>query len=206
MGLRHFSRSDHGGTGAEFALLLPLIILFLFGIIDAGRYAWEFNKAEKATQRGARWAIVTDLVPSDLASYSFAVSGGIPQGTVVPRTNFNGISCQSSGSAVTCACPSGAPCAFGTTADADAFADIVTRMQTVKRDIAAENVVVDYLWSGLGFAGDPNGPDVSPLVNVRLRDMTYRPITCVLFDCSVALPDASYSLTLEDGVGSESDG
>jgi len=206
MRTRKFLSSDHGGTGAEFALLLPLIILFLFGIIDAGRYAWEFNKAEKATQRGARWAIVTDLVASDLASYSFAVEAGIAQGTVVERTHFDGIVCESASGAVSCDCPTGAPCDFGTTADADAFADIVSRMQTVKSDIAAENVVVEYQWSGLGFSGDPNGPDVSPLVNVRLRDMDFNPITFALFGGSIPLPDASYSLTLEDGVGDESDG
>ena len=42
--------------------MLPLLILFLFGIIDAGRFLWEINRAEKATQVGARLAVVTDVV------------------------------------------------------------------------------------------------------------------------------------------------
>ena len=46
-------------SAAEFAMVLPLLILFLFGIIDGGRYMWEVNKAEKATQAGARVAIAT---------------------------------------------------------------------------------------------------------------------------------------------------
>ena len=53
-----------GAAGAEFALVLPLLILFLFGMIDVGRYMWTINQLEKATQVGARWAVVTDMVAS----------------------------------------------------------------------------------------------------------------------------------------------
>jgi Flp pilus assembly protein TadG len=59
-------RCDRGSTAAEFAMTLPLVILLLFGIIDAGRLAWEFNRAEKATQVGARVAVVTNSFPSGL--------------------------------------------------------------------------------------------------------------------------------------------
>lgn len=200
-------RENGGGAAAEYALLLPLILLFLFGIIDAGRYAWEFNKAEKATQSGARYAVVTDLVADGLKNenYSFAVDGGIPQGTVVPIGAFGGISCSSTGGAVSCACLDSSACDFGEDADSTAFANIVAEMQLIKPDISADNVVVDYLWSGLGFSGDPNGPDVAPLVNVRLQDMEFTPVTLFLFGGTVPLPRASYSLTLEDGQGDESD-
>ncbi len=189
----------------EYALLLPLILLFLFGIIDAGRYAWEFNKAEKATQSGARYAVVTDLVADGLKNenYSFAVDGGIPQGTVVPISAFGGISCSSSGGAVTCTCLDSSACDFGEEADGDAFNNIVAEMQLIKPDISADDVVVEYLWSGLGYSGDPNGPDVAPLVNVRLQDVEMNSI--LLFGGEVPLPDASYSLTLEDGQGDEAD-
>ena len=55
---------DRSGAGAaEFALVLPLFLMFLLGIIDAGRYMWEHNRAEKATQMGTRYAVVTDMVP-----------------------------------------------------------------------------------------------------------------------------------------------
>jgi Flp pilus assembly protein TadG len=55
-----------GSSAAEFALVLPLLILLLFGIIDGGRYLWEVNKAEKATQVGARVAVVTDVLETGL--------------------------------------------------------------------------------------------------------------------------------------------
>ncbi len=206
MASRGFIRKETGASGAEFALVLPIALLFLFGIIDAGRYAWEFNKAEKATQVGARYAVVTDLVPSGLSSYSFAVQGGIPQGTVVPISAFGGISCSDSSGTATCTCTDAGACAFGTTANDTAFANLVQRMQLVMPSIERENVVIDYRWSGLGYSGDPNGPDVSPLVNVQLQDMDYSSITLFLFGVEIPLPSASYSLTLEDGSGSQSDG
>ena len=55
--VRAFMRETGAAGAAEFALILPLFLLFLLGIIDAGRYAWAFNQAEKATQVGARWAV-----------------------------------------------------------------------------------------------------------------------------------------------------
>ena len=196
--------SDESGAVAEFALVLPVAIIGLFGIIDGGRLMWEVNQAEKATQLGARYAVVTDIVASDLGSYSFAVSGGIPQGTVVPISSFERITCASSGGNVGCSCPNGAPCGFGSTADSTAFQRIVDRMQTIMPAIQPDNVVVDYSWSGLGFSGDPNGPDVAPIVTVRLVGMEFQPVTFVAFGGSVSLPAADYSLTLEDGQGTES--
>jgi Flp pilus assembly pilin Flp len=201
-----FISDRSGATAAEFALLLPIVLLFLLGIIDAGRYAWEFNKAEKATQAGARYAVVTNLVPSGLQTYSFAVSGGIPQGTVVPITAFGGISCSDASGTAACTCIDASACSFGTTANDAAFGNIVERMQFLKQDISRANVQVDYLWSGLGYSGDPNGPDVAPLVNVQLKDMEFSPLTLFLFGGTIPLPSASYSLTLEDGIGTESNG
>lgn len=200
--LRRILRAEDGAGAAEFALLLPVIIFFLLAIIDVGRFAWAFNKAEKATQVGARWAAVTNMVPSALASYSFAVTGGIVQGTPVPESSFLTVECSSNGSAVSCSCPNGAPCGFGTTADATAFREIVVRMKTIKQDIGEANVAVVYRNSGLGYSGDPNGPDVAPIINVRLRNMTFRPLSLLVFGVgSLPMPTFSYSLTMEDGQG-----
>jgi Flp pilus assembly protein TadG len=193
-----FLRDTRGGPAAEFALMLPIILLFLLGIIDVGRFAWEVNQAEKATQTGARWAAVTNMIPSGLAGYSFATSANIPAGTTVPASSFPGISCTSTG----CSCLGS--CSFPTTADSAAFAALVGRMSDIKPDIAAANVVVEYRYSGLGFAGDPNGPDVAPIISVRLQGLQFVPTTLVLFGGAIDLPDFSYSLTMEDGSGTQS--
>ena len=45
--LRAFLRDRRGASAAEFALVLPLFLLFLLGTIDAGRYIWAVNEAER---------------------------------------------------------------------------------------------------------------------------------------------------------------
>lgn len=202
---RRFKRNSRGATGAEFAMLLPLTLLFLLGMIDVGRYMWEVNRAEKATQIGARWAAATNLIASDLNTYNFAGTGGLASGDAVPKTSFPGVSCTKSGSgAPSCSCATGGTCGFGLTADTDAFNLLVTRMQEIKPDITANQVAVDYGYSGIGFAGDPTGADVSPLVTVRLQNLTFTPMLLVLFTSSVGLPDFSYTVTAEDLRGAQS--
>ena len=199
---RRLFRDASGASAAEFTLVLPLLILLLFGTIDVGRYAWSLSQAEKATQTGARWAVATDIVASGLYSYSFATSGGIPQGTTVPQASFPTVTCQSSGGAASCSCASS--CAFGTAANNTAFTNLTTRMAQIYPGLTANNVVVTYSWSGLGFSGDPNGADVAPLTTVSLRNLNFAPFSSQIFGGQVALPQFAYTLPMEDGSGTSS--
>ena len=74
-------------------------------------------------------------------------------------------------------------------------------MQAALPEIQAANVRIDYDYAGLGYAGDPNGVDVAPLVTVRLVGLSFQPLTFILFGGSISLPDFRAALTLEDGVG-----
>ena len=193
-----FLRDTRAASAAEFAIVLPLLLIVLFGTIDVGRYAWSLAMSEKATQTGARFAVTTDMVVSGLNSYSFATSGGVPQGTPVDAATFPGVSCDNSG----CTCLG--TCSFPTTADNAAFTRLVTRMADINPDITASNVVVTYAWSGLGFAGDPNGPDVAPLTTVSLRNLQFTPFTAFIWNGAVNLPQFDYTLSMEDGSGTAS--
>ena len=84
----------------------------------------------------------------------------------------------------------------------DAFARLVARMHRIHPGLGPANVVVDYKYSGLGFSGDPGGADVSPLVTVRLRNLSF-PLMFML-GRRVPLPNLSYAQTLEDGEGTVS--
>jgi hypothetical protein len=200
---------DTGGAGAaEFALLLPLSILFLVGLLDTGRLFYGINLGEKATQIGARWAVVTDPLAPELASESyvgFTTSGGtiLTQGDRIPADALGVIECTEDG----CICtPTPCPGGMGATrvayADPAAFNALLSRMQQIMPQIEAANLIVEYRGSGLGYAGDPNGMDIAPLVTVRLEGIDFAPF--ILLGLDMTLPDFAYTLTMEDGAGTSS--
>lgn len=188
--------NDQAASAAEFALVLPLLLVFLLGIIDTGRFMWDYNRAEKATQMGVRYAVVTDLVPSGLETYSFTVSDSIPAGDPIPTTSFDQATCDST--SCTCA-PNAAVCGAH---DPVAFTNIVDRMRLFYPWITNSNVTIQYRNIGLGYSGDPNGPDVAPLVTIQLTGLTFKPITTMAFGGTMAMPGFRSALTLEDGAGS----
>lgn len=202
MSARRLGRDCRGSSAAEFAIVLPLLVLFLFGIIDAGRWLWEINRAEKATQVGARFAAVTSAIPGGLASADYVGVGVLTQGDLIPRAAFGKISCTNTACcnpATSCTSPYPAVGTFNSAV----FQAIVTRMRAMKSDITGANVIVTYEGSGLGYAGDPNGMDLSPIVTVKLTGMTFKPITSLLF-ANLAMPDFATSLTTEDAIGTQS--
>lgn len=199
---------DGKGTGAaEFALVLPLLLLFLFGIIDGGRWLWAFNQAEKATQVGARVAVVTNLVPGGYAVswVGQPVNGvNLTQGDVIPAAALGTIKCTNPSGAISCTCET-APCPSPLTPfSLGGWNAIVGRMKFMYPPITNANVEVRYSGSGLGYAGDPSGTDISPLVEVRLRGLNFEPITFLTLKSVQAIPVARTSLTAEDLLGNQS--
>jgi hypothetical protein len=191
-----------GATAAEFAMVLPLLIILLFAIIDGGRFVWEYNRAEKATQVGARMAVVTDVLSTGLRDndYVGVVVGSetVDPGERIPVGALGTIVCTNT----SCTC-TGACSGIGTGYDGAAFGRLVARMKDIKPDIGPTNVEVVYSGSGLGYAGDPTGMDLSPLVSVRLKDMQFQPITSLML-ASFTMPSFTTTLTAEDSVGSYS--
>ena len=182
-----------GQTGFEFTFLLPLLLIFLCGFVDAGRAMWTWNRAEKATQMGVRYAVTTDVVASGFANYVFTQSG-LGQGDTVPTSAFLGVTCDST------ACTNkGAGPAPGY--NATAFNNIVRRMRVFMPEITAANVIVEYDNVGIGYAGDPFAPDVAALVTVRLTGMRFRPVTTFWFGGIMPMPSFRAAQTMEDGSG-----
>lgn len=52
------ARSVRGQTMVEFALVFPVFILVVLGVIDLGRAVWQYNTLSNAAREGARYGIV----------------------------------------------------------------------------------------------------------------------------------------------------
>ena len=190
-------------SAAEFALVLPLLLILLLGMVDTGRWLWTYNQGEKGVQLGARFAVVTNPLTSGLNS-SYLGVGGLTQGDAIPASAFGKVTCTGGGTVaaptVSCSCTT-APCPALGTADNTTFGALFTRLHSFLPGIVPTNVQVIYSSSGLGYAGNPNEPDLSPLVTVEVSGLPFTLISGFLF-VSTSMPTFSTSLTAEDEIGS----
>lgn len=80
--------SDQGGaSAAEMALVLPLLLVLLFGPLELGNYFMNQHTLVKAVRDGARFAARQDFT-------NYTACSGSPGGTVVPDTKnvvMNGV-------------------------------------------------------------------------------------------------------------------
>src|SRR3982751_3751709 len=60
-------RNRKGAAAVEFALVVPLVLLLLWGIVDIGRAFYTLNNLASAVREGARTAAVMATAP-DLAA------------------------------------------------------------------------------------------------------------------------------------------
>lgn len=198
-------RCERAAAAAEFALVLPLMLLLLFGIIDVGRFMYIVNRAEKATQIGVRMAVVTSPLSPDLIAADYA-SGTIPTGSLIPADQLGRLTCTNAG----CTC-SAAPCPAGSGAvDATAHGQLVARMGEILDGIGAGNVEVSYSGSGFGYAGSlvtggggggaAETMEISPLIAVNLTGLEFRPVTGLMM-LTITLPSFTSTLPAEDASG-----
>ena len=201
-------RDRRGASAVEFAIVLPLLLILIFGVIDGGRFLWEVNRAEKATQVGVRMAVVTNVLAPGLISEDYTVAGtgrpAVKSGDLIPASALGRLVCNSAGcTCATAPCPN-TPGALNTTT----FNAIVARMQAIDPVLTSANVVVTYSGSGLGTAGEGGSTamDPSPLITVSLdggTDQTrlkFTPITSLML-ATINMPSFSSTLTAEDASG-----
>ena len=193
--LRRISVDQHASSAAEFALVLPLLMALIFISIDGGRYLYNTNRLEKAAQFGARFAVVTNPVASDLPAIDYVgqtVDGvKLTQGDRIPADALAKFNCISTG------------CDSPHTEDAAAFTAIVNRMKLLVPELQSSNVTITYSGSGLGYAGDPSGMQVAPLVTVQISGLTWQPVSGFTL-LNAHYPTISTTLSAEDSVGAQS--
>jgi Flp pilus assembly protein TadG len=82
-GLKIFRRNQKGNAVIEMALLLPLLLLVLFGITEFGRAVMTTNVLNTAAREGARLAVVSAL--SDTLSVQGRVNTVLAAANVTPK-------------------------------------------------------------------------------------------------------------------------
>ena len=196
-----FLRNQHGATAVEFALVAPVAVLFLLGIIDVGRFAWNLNQLEKGVHMGTRYAVATAIVPGGLIAKDYTgtnCNGTIlTAGDTICQSALGTISCTNT--SCTCAV---SPCPGTLTPyDSASFGRIAARVRVFAPFVAPNKVTVQYSGSGIGFVGDPapGQPDVAPIVTVKISGVPFSAMS--LLGWKLHLPTVSYSQTLEDGIG-----
>nr|WP_294851140.1 TadE family protein [uncultured Sphingomonas sp.] len=214
--LPSFVRNSSGASAAEFAMVLPLFLMLLLGIIDAGRWMWEMNEAQKATQMGARFAAVTTNLAPGLISQDYVgnTAGGtaLKSGDTIPAAALGVVRCRQSDG---CTCQT-TPCPTNLgTMDQAAFDLLVARMTAMYPKITDDNVEVRYSGSGFGTAGNvivtgggggggggggPIAPQITPMITVSLTGVQFQPITSMLM-ANFNLPQFQTTLPAEDSAG-----
>jgi Flp pilus assembly protein TadG len=86
---RHAARED-GAAAVEFALIVGLLAMLVFGMMEYGLAFWQVQTLRAATREGARVAAVRGSTTEISAAMSQASAGALPGG-------FSGFSVSPSG-------------------------------------------------------------------------------------------------------------
>ena len=160
------------------------------------------DQRKKATQVGARVAVVTQIIPGGIAvSWVGQSINGVylTQGDVIPASALGTISCTKPLSVLACACTGACPLSVSPI-NSTGWDAIVSRMKAIYPTLTDANVEVDYRGSGLGYAGDPGGLDISPLITVKLKGLSFNALVFASLK-NLSVPSASATLTAEDELG-----
>ena len=88
------SKDDKGAAAVEFALILPVLILLIGGIVDFGRAMYTEVMLTNASREGARTAIITSATLADVRARASAAAPTITVTT-------NAVMCGGPGSSTT---------------------------------------------------------------------------------------------------------
>lgn len=187
-----------GSVAIEYSIVGPLIVGLSLGIAEIGNAFWQWNAAVDAVAIGVRRAAISDPVSADLKAIS-GVTGTVLPGDPMPY--FERIC-----SGVTSTCSNGGRfdraalrrIVYGGDRTSCGPGDAGLAMCHVLPALRPENVVVEYVQTGLGYAGRPGGP--VPTITIRLVGLPLRWVVIGrLFGIDdVQLPAVSTSATGED--------
>jgi Flp pilus assembly protein TadG len=75
--MRRLMMRDRGQNLVEFALLLPLLLLFILGIVEFGVAIFAYNTVANAAREGARVGVIRSASESDVEQAVIERTGGL---------------------------------------------------------------------------------------------------------------------------------
>jgi Flp pilus assembly pilin Flp len=169
--LPRFGADARGVTTVEFGLVASVLFTLLFGLIDFGYAFWQWSSATKALELGVRLAAVSDPVSSDLKTMT-GLSATVQDGDPMP--DYQRVC---SGASRSCTGGTFDQTALNTIVYGRGNASCPTARQSyapmcqIFSRIKPENVRVEYVHTGLGYAGRPGGP--IPTIVLSLTGLNY---------------------------------
>jgi hypothetical protein len=198
MSWRGLRSCQRGAATVEFVVVAPVFLILFFLVIEVASAFFWWKTAEKATQLGARIAIVRDAAVTDLPTRNPKRDGALFGLACADSSNPCDFDNQS-----TWICVAG-----GTGCNSAAFQNIISEMRRIfGQAINDSNLTITYKYVGLGYAGGPFIPSVTvTLSGVRFGlFMGFLSGLAGAGDSLLVLPDISATLTGEDlssaGVG-----
>lgn len=164
-------RHEGGAVAVEMGLVGGIFFLVLLTLMELGHAFWQYNAAAKALHLGARIAVVSDPVAADLKGWS-GLSGMIEAGDAMPSyaRACSGRTSTCSGGTFDRAALEGILYGPGNRSCPAASQSLPPPCRVFPR-LRPENLEVDYVHTGLGYAGRPGGP--VPTITVRIANLTF---------------------------------
>jgi len=158
--LNAISRNESGATLAEFALVLPVFLLLIFGAIEGGMLMWQFQQGEIAAKRAVRIAVTRQLMTANaMGDCGPSTPTTTPAGTLcaqIPDTSV-WATCKGNGSG-------GSVCGPG-------VARVALEISRFYPAVKPENINIQLSGGNLGFMGLGHP---TPIVSVSFTSVNYQ--------------------------------
>ena len=169
------ARDTEGAALIEAALILPVLLILVFGMADLALYFWQLNSAQKSVQLGVRRAIVSDSVaigPGLTASESSTYWNGLPLGQRCAPSAEGSSLCPVF--KVTCSFTTGCVCEVTScrfTFSETRLRPILQAMRATLPHLQPEQIEISYETNYLGYVGRPAPVPVD--VGIKIVNLRY---------------------------------
>lgn len=210
--IRQLARDDQGSVLVEVSVMIPIIFIFILGVVDFLNAFQQWNAATKAVEVGARLAAVSDPLPSGFNNLAKAVvtAGTTSAGSTMPtfKVDCDGAtgactctgSCSGVGGAIQATAMNTLLYGRGNSACVATPANYYFSGMCNFFPVTAANVEVTYAHDqsdGLGYAGREDGP--VPTITVKLKNVQFQFffLGALMNFLNITMPDQATTVTGE---------